>query len=53
MPLQTTFLHEAAFGLFKAETKTTLEVRQAGLTRDFDAVRAEWCVAALTACAPA
>lgn len=37
-------MHDAAFGLFKAEIRTTLEVRHAAMTRDFDGVRAEWCV---------
>ena len=32
---------DSAFGLFKAETRTTLEMRQAAVTRDYDAVRAD------------
>ena len=39
-----------AFGLFKAEIRTTLEVRHAAMTRDFDGVRAEWCAQPLARC---
>lgn len=38
---RSTFLQDSAFGLFKAETRTTLEMRQAAVTRDYDSVKAE------------
>jgi len=35
------FLHDSAFGLFKAETKMLLDQRQAVATRDFDQMKSE------------
>lgn len=38
---RSAFLQDSAFGLFKAETRTTLEMRQAAVTRDYDSVKSE------------
>lgn len=39
--MQTTFLQETAFGMFKASMQTDLEHQKTAMKRDCDAVRAE------------